>query len=171
VEIFAPAVRELGAAKLGPLGVAVHPTAGQGLALNELGQVPSSAIVLAVAQEAVATSETRASASYGDLATVGPDITGLADGVYLFMYGCLNKVSAGATLNFYSPKINSTEADDADAAQSDSATAFQTSIFAVVKTLSNGGNNTVTMRYRNDNAAVTSTFKNRWLIAIRVASA
>ena len=114
----------------------------------------------------IITSETTTSATFTDLATVGPSITGLPDGKYVILFGSALSASAGANA-IMGIKINSTEATTADPTVQTNGTALTSAATAMVKTLSNGGNNTLTARYESSG---TGTFAIRWLIAIRYAN-
>jgi hypothetical protein len=120
----------------------------------------------------VATSESRdtgvVGTGYGNLATVGPTLPGLPDGKYVLLFGAaVNNV--GANTAYVSPKINGTEATDADAVEI-TGSATSTSIArAITATVTNSGNSTVTLRYRG--TAGVPVFKNRWLIVLRYANA
>lgn len=114
----------------------------------------------------VETEQSTASTSYTDLSTVGPTLTGLPDGKYVFFYGCYASNGSAASSRI-SLKVNSTEAVDADAAVAVSSTAVSIAT-AVVKDLDNNGVNTVTCRYRAGSG--TSSFGTRWLIALRYSN-
>lgn len=116
----------------------------------------------------VNTSETTTSGSYTDLATVGPTLTGLPDGQYLILHGCNMITSAAGSGVFQSVQVNATGASDDDAVVTTS-TQSASNATAIVKTLSNDGNNTLTAKYRVG-AVVTGEFARRWLIALRYAN-
>ena len=115
----------------------------------------------------IITSETTTSATFDDLATVGPEITGLADGQYVILFGAALSASAGDNA-IMGIKINATEATTADPTVQTNATTLTSGATAMVKTLSNNGNNTLTARYESTG---TGTFAVRWLIALKFANA
>jgi hypothetical protein len=115
---------------------------------------------------------TIASATYGDPATgdAGPSLSGLPDGSYVVLYGALAwDSSGGGGTTYMSLKVNGTEATDADAV-STTANANGISVMrTVVKTLSNAGDSTLTLRYKM--SVGTGRWDNRFLIALRYANA
>lgn len=119
----------------------------------------------------VATAETTTSTSFTDLATTGPTLTGLPDGQYQVAFGATFDFSVGGAANaFMGVKANSTEAADNDSIfwnvpLGDFVPGTRVHTF----TLTNGGNNTLTARYRVTGS--TGRWRNRWLAAVRVANA
>lgn len=113
----------------------------------------------------VITAETTTSASYTDLATVGPTLTGLPDGQYIILYGAASSSSAtGTQTAFVSVSVNGATAVDNDGAENQN-NAIASVARAITSTLSNGGNNTITLKYRSTSG--TATFAFRWLIALK----
>ncbi len=122
---------------------------------------------------AVNTQENTLSATYTDLATVGPVLTGIPDGKYLILFGC-NIIAFTTNFGSYaSVKVNATEAIDADSIYTSfNAFAGLTGIGAsraITKSLANGGSNTLTMRYRVDNGG-TGGWGRRWILALKYAN-
>lgn len=111
----------------------------------------------------VNTSETTTSATFTDLATVGPQLTGLADGQYMFVAACSILSSTGQD-TFAGVKVNSTDPADADCAVL-LASGANLGITFVSATLAAGGNNTVKVVYRT--AGGTATFARRQLVGLR----
>ena len=112
----------------------------------------------------IAASEGTLSATYTDLTTVGPTITGLVDGQYVFLYGA--HVNAN-DLAWFSISINGAAASDDQGAM----TSWQaTLVRAHLATVKNANSNSVQMKYRNGHGGTTKSFSNRWLAAIRVAT-
>ena len=111
--------------------------------------------------------ESTTSTTFTDLGTAGPTLTAVPDGTYLLLFGALIKVSGAGNFAYMGVKLNTTEAVDADSVQTTNVQ-FTHCSFAVKKTLSNAGNNTILARYHTD-AATTATFGNRWLIAIKTS--
>lgn len=114
----------------------------------------------------IVTQETTTStASWADLATTGPTVAGLSDGRYLAMWGCQAFGSAidlgvnmGVSANGATPNID-------DACQSNSTSAESIMSFAAF-TLSAGGNNTLTAKYKMGNPG-TGTYRRRRLLVLR----
>lgn len=112
--------------------------------------------------------ETTTSATYTDLATVGPTLSGIPDGKYVFVYGCSMKISAASSGAEMTIQVNSTvPSTDADAAETQQ-TQFTSAASFALKTLSSGGNNTVTAKYRASSG--TGSFYRRRLIGLRIGN-
>lgn len=134
----------------------------------------SSSLGVSVATS-VDTLQTTTSASYTNLATTGPQITGLRNGLYVVLFGCqINVPNANETARA-TVKVNSAAASDTynvllgqDAA-SGAALAISTSRTAVLE-LTDGNNNTLLMQYRGTNGGSVG-FSLRWMIAIRYGNA
>lgn len=114
-------------------------------------------------------SETRATNSYGDLATVGPSLTNLADGWYILAFGADVAQSVTAGNPQMSPEINGVAATDADACSLFTfypSPARSTAIRLLMVHLVNGGTNSIVMKYKSTSG--TATFELRFLHAIKV---
>lgn len=115
----------------------------------------------------VLTAESTTSLTYTDLATVGPELTGLSDGQYLLVFGFTAENAGGVV----APSINGASADDSQAAFCQPgggitiADAISTMRLLAVS-LKNNGNSSVTLKYRSDGTN-TGTFLYRWLVAFR----
>ena len=116
----------------------------------------------------VETTETTVSDTYADLATVGPTLTGLSDGKYLVLFGCSAKGSIAGSGGLMGIATDTAVASDNEQA-GNTYTDFVSVVRATTKTLSNG-NNTITAKYRRNNATGTASFAHRWLIALRYAN-
>jgi hypothetical protein len=103
------------------------------------------------------------STTYVDLG--GPTLSGLADGKYVLLYG----LQSGATsdLAIMAPKVNAVAASDNDALVDSGSN--DTTMWAVLKTLSNNGSNTVSMWGRTNSGSSVS-FGRRFLIALKYAN-
>jgi hypothetical protein len=125
---------------------------------------------LAQSAPSVLTIESTTVTTYGDLATVGPSLTGLSDGNYIVLFGCRANGAAADSARM-SISVNGTAASDSDDCQSDSQNliAGMSVMRAVPKRLNAGGNNTIVAKYRSQVGANVS-FGNRWLTAIRWAN-
>lgn len=116
----------------------------------------------------VNTSETTTSATFTDLATTGPQLTGLPDGQYMFA-AATSILSSTNQDTFAGVKINSTDPADADCAALIGASGALLTVTFVSATLDAGGNNTAKVVYRT--AGGTATFARRQLIGLRFANA
>lgn len=107
----------------------------------------------------IATSETRANVAYGDLATVGPDITVPLSGEYDVILGgrIANNTGAGDS-SVMSYANGATAASDADAAVSTVVGAI--SVMARSRTTCSA---TTTIRAKYRTTAGTGTFIERWI--------
>ncbi len=116
----------------------------------------------AVQSARVAASESTSSSTYTNLATDGPSIPGLPAGKYLFMHGfqCVSTVGGA----YASPSVDGATPSDADAAAISSGGPV---MYVATGTITNQNGATVKLQYRS--VGGSSTFKDRWLIAIRYA--
>ena len=121
----------------------------------------------ATAAPDILTEQTTPSTSYTNLATTGPEITGLSDGQFLVLFGYTGFAPAG-TGSVMSVSVNGAAASDNDWATQDNASNASTSRI-VLKTLAGSGSNTITAKYRSKFAG-TSTYSKRWLIALRTGN-
>lgn len=134
-----------------------------------ISQISGFSGFTAQAATPVITSEGTTSTTFTNLATTGPELTGLADGQYVFIFGC-SSVNSGAATAQMSLSYNGAAPSGSDSADN-SVNVFSGTARAVTKTLSNGGNNTVTCKYMSSSGASTATFYNRWLVGIKFANA
>lgn len=117
----------------------------------------------------VLTQETTTSDSFTDLATVGPEITGMSAGKYLLIYSAIVKndtAGDGATI---SVSLNGAAASADDQALAQSGTALTSVVGWTLATLSASGANTVTMKYARVTAG-TASFSYRRLLALRAGN-
>ena len=115
----------------------------------------------------VLTIETTTSTLYGDLATVGPTVSGLADGNYLVFHGCRSAIGVtdGSDQARMAIPVNGAAASDNECASSSWA-GFMSVTMLNARKLTVGGNNTIQAKYKS-NAGATAYFGTRWLIALR----
>ena len=123
----------------------------------------------------VSTEQAITSSTYGNLGTTGPQITGLPDGKYLFIYGAAleGRPTDNATIAWMSVSFNGAAASDNDGIRQQGELAIPASR-ATVATLQNNGNNTVTAKYRWESSgtpASNPTASYRWLVALKYANA
>lgn len=122
----------------------------------------------------VNTQEDTTSTSYIDLDTKGPQLTGLPDGSYLFLFGALGGVNANGVSAYMSINVNGANPSDGDAAvwtgslNSIGSEVLSTSVSLVTKDLKNNGSSTVTCQYRTESVSFVAS--NRWLVAIKYAN-
>lgn len=109
------------------------------------------------------TAEATGSATYVDLATVGPTITGLPDGEYLVWFGAEEGV-AGAAGGRMSVQVNASAATDDDSIIFNALTSTSRGILV---TLDNGDNNTLTAKYRSTISPASRGFQRRWMFATK----
>ena len=114
--------------------------------------------------------ESTSSTAYTDLTTPGPSLTGLGDGQYILLYGGIQEMGGGGSVKGYvSISIN-------DATPTDDDSQFMTSVNVHpvlrmnVKTLDNGGNNSVKMQYRTDNASNAIRMYSRYILALKIGN-
>jgi hypothetical protein len=119
------------------------------------------------------TSQFTTSATYVDLGTVGPQLTGLADGTWLVTYGANifnngGTPSAGVYMNVQANDTAIANDDNAIATNlnASSGSAFQTR--TIVMELANSNNNTLTAKYRADSGGACVVSK-RQMFAQRIA--
>lgn len=116
----------------------------------------------------IAVTETTTGTSFGDLATVGPQLTALPDGVYLVFYGCAAACATGDEADM-GVQSNS-DAIDGQSSIVTLTTTFTSISGAVQKTLNAGGNNTLTAKYLSLKGG-TASFGRRYLIALKISNA
>jgi hypothetical protein len=136
-----------------------------------LAQIEADMISAAVAPS-INTAEGTSSTSYTDLATVGPVLTGLADGTYVVLFGCTvfgggtGGTDFGAHMGI---QVNSTVATDAQSVEvGTNDTGIQVSGSIAVSVALANGTNTITAKYRSAEDDDFPLFSNRWLIALKV---
>jgi hypothetical protein len=117
----------------------------------------------------VMTSQTRANASYGDLATVGPAVTvntGTAARVTITALAQVDTTSAWAFMSFAISGATTLAASDTNSWQwnaSVGATNGSTMSMSRVITGLTPGSNVFTAKYRSSNVSYTGTFTNRFI--------
>lgn len=114
----------------------------------------------------VATQQRTASTTYVDLGTVGPELTQLANGYYLVLFGAFCDTAASSTTSFCAPSWNGGTPVDADAA-SGPGTGPQSR--ALIKELRNKDVNSIKIQYRRS-TATDGDWELRWLVALKVTT-
>jgi hypothetical protein len=123
-----------------------------------ISQITGFSGFTAQAATRISVSEGTGSATYVDLATVGPTLTGL--------FGAAAVTTSGVC--FMAIAENGAAASDSQSAQFATTTGGVSGAAAYLTTLSNGGNNSLEAKYRT--TAGTGTFNHRWLIALKYAN-
>lgn len=149
----------------------------QYMALNS-EQIPRSQIQglsqFSARYASVNTNESRSSSSYGDLTTVGPELTELSDGIWIFLYGAeFRAISDGtdyAADMGISINGDAVSTDDAIHQGMDGIIGVEMMTSrAVYKTLANENNSTVTCKYKS-NGVDTFEWRYRWLIGLKAGN-
>lgn len=134
-----------------------------------LGFAQFTAIAATPIGTSAASSESTASTSFTDLATVGPQLTGLADGKYVIIFGASIRSATNGEDHYMSVDANGAGASDADALFGTNGNRYAAAR-AITKTLQNGGNNSLTAKYKTGNAASDVHASHRWLLALKYAN-
>lgn len=119
----------------------------------------------------VAAFESTTSSTFVDLATVGPQIAGLSDGRYVFLFSAIAQSLSAGNAAFVGLSING--AVPGPVAIAEIGVAFQNLTVATSTepiTLSNGNNNSVKMQYRGNNTGLTTSYQVRSLLAFKVSN-
>lgn len=115
-----------------------------------------------------AAGDTTVSTTYVDLATVGPTLSALPDGNYVFVVKSNMKNDTAGQLSLASILINATTPVDAAAAASGVVTGLTSCVGVSIAKLANGGSNTVKVQGRVTGG--TGTFGDRTLLALKYAN-
>lgn len=115
-----------------------------------------AALNIAKSGSFIAASESTTSAAYADMATVGPQITNLVDGSYIFMFGAYARARAAVNYN------GTTPSDDYSIRGVEGQMAMSR---AQLKTVKNNNVNSAKVQYK-----AGAPFARRWLIALRVGA-
>ena len=105
----------------------------------------------------ISTEETIGAGTWVDVATVGPQVTGLADGRYLIAFG--HKGRGDASLSF-----NGATALDEDGIYANESN--PNSGRMIVRSVQNKDNNSICMKYQESGRST----RDRWLVVIRVGA-
>lgn len=142
---------------------------------DQIAASRDAAIAAATAAQVTATvatvlsAQNTTSATYTDMTTAGPEITGLVDGQYIIFHGCSLVTSIANAESYQSISVNGAAASDNDAVTA--GVTSRASVFTAVSvTLNAGGtSNSVKCVYRVDGGA-TLTAAKRKLIAAKYAN-
>lgn len=119
----------------------------------------------------IAVQESRSATAYGDMTNVGPTMSNLPSGRYLFITYCLSLLTGGTAGDsaYMAISVNGGAANDLDAAQNQSSSGVAVEGFSL-QTLSLG-NNTVVAKYRVDTSSgAVAKFSRRKMLALRYAN-
>ena len=119
----------------------------------------------------VDTSEATTSTTFTDLATVGPELTNLARGKYVVLYGvqALPSVTSPAIASVTTTSAGVvTAAVDADSLVLGALNSQQTTTRALTKTFTTD-NSSIKVQYRSLDASSVS-YQRRWIIVLRYAN-
>lgn len=111
----------------------------------------------------IATNEGPASSSFGNIpgGTVGPSILGLADGVYIIVWGA--QTTGGEHPGGMGISVNGDTPTDANSSLS---AEYMSIAGGRLVTLKNDNNSTIVCKYKGNQ----QTYAKRWIMAIRVAT-
>lgn len=141
--------------------------------LIPVGQLTGFTQYTANAATQISTQESRSATAYGDLATAGPELTGLGAGMYVVFFGATIRVSNDANTAYAALSVNGAAASDTDSISlnvAGSGASGQASLSRViVKTLSDASNS-LAIKYRSSVSGDSSEFSNRWLIALKYSN-
>lgn len=116
----------------------------------------------------VATAQTATSASYQDLATAGPEVTGLSNGFYLALFGAYAFCAAGGTGYMSISMDGSTASDDNAALFAGSEAAMSGGRLVLVDFSTGNHNHSIKAKYKR--AVADVEFSLRWVHALKVVS-
>ncbi len=121
--------------------------------------------------DAVPANEYLGIAAYGDLATPGPQLTGLANGRYIFFFGGFLNGIGGLWDGYMALSINGATPSNSDALYKDSGSSFGwVGTFMIDRSLASNDNNSVKALYKRTAGTISSpSWGSRWLVAIRYA--
>lgn len=119
----------------------------------------------------ITAAESTTSTSYVDLTTVGPELTQLANGYYIVLFGGRVSAYGGApTLGdlggVMSPSLSGSTPLDADCA----AAVFNPMFRMTLVRLTSNDNNSIRIKYKKSGTQTSITFERRYMAAMRVIS-
>ena len=147
------------------------------LAITQGSQIIGVPLMLFAEATPVVTEESTVSATFVDLSTRGPELTGMADGNWIIIWGCLIRES-GALDTVAQMAVQPSWAGLSDS-QVASAQVFASTKSSAVFSRAFGaqgpavvdstgrGNSSIRGMYRRQAGTGTPNFSNRWLVAVR----
>lgn len=125
------------------------------------GNLLGARVNIAKSGDYISTQEGPATTAYGDLSTVGPSVTGLADGVYVVLWGAVT--GGGEHEGYMGISVNGDTPQNAESAGSQ----FDQNIaHGRLITVKNDHNTSMVCKYKG----TQQTWGQRWLAVIRVAT-
>lgn len=120
-------------------------------------------------QAKVDADESTSSAAFTDLATVGPMLSNLPAGKYLFIFGALCGTNAAASTDAFGLSFNGVAVQSGDLVDVPTSTDLEWGVYSTLHTFTdaNAVNNTAKMQYAT--SAGPSDFRERWLIGLKYA--
>ncbi len=117
----------------------------------------------------ITTSESTASTTFTNLTTVGPQLNGVADGLYIVFYGakCMN--GGFATSILMGVEVNGAAISSDNRIEAPQPGIAESMSFMV--RVSNDDNNTFVAKYATASAANPASFEKRWLVLLKVTEA
>ncbi len=117
----------------------------------------------------ITTFESTSSATFGNLATVGPQLTGVADGLYLVFYGAKTFTTdfALGTFSRMGIEVNGAAITSDNRIEQPQRGGIGESMSFMVRA-SNDHNNTFIAKYASDTAGEQVSFEKRWLVLFKV---
>lgn len=116
----------------------------------------------------ITSEESTASNTFTDLTTVGPSVTGLADGSYIVFFGA-SLQAVGGNIFQMGISINGAAVDANHICETTTTTNLSLS-HGQLLTLSGGGNNSIVAKYRMNTGSSAGHARYRWLIALRYSN-
>ena len=133
-----------------------------------ISQVQGFTTFVAQIADPVNVAESTASTSYTNLATVGPTLTGISNGLYVVLFGCrISHSLGGSDAGLMSVQGNAVAASDTNAINSNATTQVGTNVAFQLHEL-RANSNTLTAKYRT--TAGTATFDGRTMLAIKIGN-
>lgn len=149
-------------------------------AVTQASQIIGTPLMLFNEAPPVETEESTTSATFGNLTTIGPTLSGMADGNWILIWGCLIRCTGADSVGEMGISPSWAGTSDSHVAQltvpvntqgnACYSRAFGTQGPAVVDA-SGKGNSSATAVYRRQSGTGTVFFKNRWLVAVRTGPA
>jgi len=133
----------------------------QNVPLIPYGNFLGSKLNIAKSGDYISTTQGPATSAYGNLATVGPSIVGIADGVYIVNWGAIT--TGGEHQGFMGISVNGDTPTDSNS----SGSSFDQNITGGrIITLKNDNNSSIVCKYKG----TQQNWGRRWLTIIRVAT-
>jgi len=133
----------------------------QNIPLIPYGNFLGSKVNIAKSGDYILTTQGPATSAYGNLATVGPSVSGLADGVYVVLWGATT--TGGEHEGFMAVSVNGDTPTDLHAGPSN----FDNTItHGRLITLKNDNNSSIVCKYKGSQ----QSWGSRWIVVIRVAT-